>query len=310
MAKSVRNALLLAKAQPTVDVDPTATAGANAILAGNVTIQAIEAEFADRSNIQPYFGNQGSVAISQKSTISFDVELAGAGALGTAPGYAPLLKACAFGETINAGVSVVYAPITAAIPMVAITFFMDGLKFLLLNARGNVEFALSARGIPMMKYTYTGSFALPTDVAVPSGAVFTAFQAPLGVNKANSPTFTLHGVSPKTQDFNVNINNQVVYRNLIGSESILITDRKPSGSVSIETESVAFKDWYSAVRLGTLSTLQMVHGTVAGNTVQIDAPKVQLINPQMSEADGISMTSMDLNLLPNAGNDEFVLTVK
>jgi hypothetical protein len=310
MAKSVRNALLLAKAQPTVDVDPTATAGANAILAGNVTIQAIEAEFADRSNIQPYFGNQGSVAISQKSTISFDVELAGAGALGTVPGYAPLLKACAFGETINAGVSVVYAPITAAIPMVAITFFMDGLKFLLLNARGNVEFALSARGIPMMKYTYTGSFALPTDVAVPSGAVFTAFQAPLGVNKANSPTFTLHGVSPKTQDFNVNINNQVVYRNLIGSESILITDRKPSGSVSIETESVAFKDWYSAVRLGTLSTLQMVHGTVAGNTVQIDAPKVQLINPQMSEADGISMTSMDLNLLPNAGNDEFVLTVK
>lgn len=310
MSKSVRNALLLAKAQPTVDVDPTATAGANSILAGNVTIQAIEAEFADRSNIQPYFGNQGSVAISQKSTISFDVELAGALAAGTAPKYAPLIKACAFGETINAGVSVVYAPITSSIPMVALTFFLDGLKFLLLNARGNVEFALSARGIPMMRYTFTGSFALPTDVAVPSGADFSGFSAPLGVNKANSPTFTLHGVSPKTQDFNVNMNNQVVYRNLIGSEAIMITDRRPSGNVSIETESVAFKDWYSAVRLGTLAALQMVHGTVAGNIVQLDAPKVQLINPQLSEADGISMQSFDLNLLPNAGNDEFTLTVK
>lgn len=310
MAKSVRNALLLAKAQPTVDTDPTATAGANSILAGNVTIQAIEAEFADRNNIQPYFGNKGSVAISQKSTISFDVELAGALAAGTAPKYAPLIKACAFGETINAGVSVVYAPITASIPMVALTFFLDGLKFLLLNARGNVEFALSARGIPMMKYTFTGSFAIPTDTAVPSGADFSGFSAPVGVNKANSPTFTLHGVSPKTQDFNVNMNNQVVYRNLIGSESILITDRRPSGNVSIETESVAFKDWYTVVRLGTLASLQMVHGTVAGNIVQLDAPKVQLINPQLSEADGISMQSFDLNLLPNAGNDEFTLTVK
>lgn len=310
MAKSVRNALLLAKAQPTVDVDPTATAALNSMLAGNVTIQAIEAEFADRANIQPWFGNQGSVAISQRSTISFDVELAGAGAAGTAPKYAPLLLACAFGETINAGVSVVYAPITNSIPMVAISFFMDGLKFLLLNARGNVEFALSARGIPMMRYTFTGAFALPTDAAVPTGAVFTGFQAPLGVNKINSPTFTLHGVSPKTSEFNVNMNNNVVYRNLIGSESITITDRKPSGNAVIETESVAFKDWYTTVKNGTLGALQMVHGTTAGNIVQFDAPKVQLINPQFGESDGISTTAFDLNIQPNAGNDEFTVTVK
>ena len=113
MSLSVRNAVLLAKAQPTVDVDPVATAGTNAILAGNVNVQPIDAEFADRNNIQPWFGNQGSVAISQKAMISFDVELAGSGAAGTAPKWAPLLLACAFAETINAGVSAVYNPMTA-----------------------------------------------------------------------------------------------------------------------------------------------------------------------------------------------------
>lgn len=311
MPKLVRNALLLAKAQPTLDTDPAPVAATNAILAGNVQLNAIEAEFAGRDNIVPYFGNKGDVLVSQYSTISFDVELAGSGAAGTAPKWSPLILACAFAETITASTSASYAPITSGTtPMVALHFFMDGLKFVLLNAKGSVSFSLDARSIPKMTYTFTGSFSLPTDTAVPSGAVFSGFPAPLGINKLNSPTMTLHGTAVKTQSFGLNVNNSVVYRNLIGSETISITDRAPSGNIMFETESMATKDWYTAIRQGTQSTLSMIHGTTAGNIIEFSAPKVQLKNPAFSESDGVHMMSLDLNLMPNAGNDELLVIAR
>lgn len=310
MSKLVRNALLLAKTQPTVNVDPIPTGAANAILAGNISINEIEPQFADRANIQPYFGNQGNVLISEKSTISFEVELAGAGVAGNVPHYDPLLLGCAFGKTVLAATSVTYAPITSLRKMVALQFWLDGLLFNLLNCMGNVEFVLSAGGIPMMKYNFTGSFALPTDAAMPAGVNFAGITAPVGVNRNNSPTFTLHGAAPKTQDFNANMNNELVFRNLIGAETIDIVNRKPSGNVSFETEAMAFKNWHTAMRTGTLAPLQMIHGTVPGNIAQIDMPKVQLIGMSKSETDGISMTSMDLAIQPNVGNDELVLTIR
>jgi hypothetical protein len=310
MPKLSRNALILAKIQPTLDTDPIPTAALNSILAGNVTINAIQAEFADRANIQPYFGNSGKVLTSQYSSISFDVELQGAGAAGTAPKYGPLLRACALSETISAGVSVIYQAITNAMEMVAIHFYLDGLKFVLLNSKGTVAYKLDARGIPMMSFTFTGSFSQPTDTAIPTGSDFSGFKAPLAINKINTPTFTLHSVAVKAQSLGIDLKNNVVYRNLIGSETIAITDREPDGSVAFETDTIASKDWYSIIKLGTLGPMQLIHGSVAGSIVQIDAPKVQLLDPKFSDTDGVSILTLGLSLQPNVGNDEFVLTIK
>lgn len=310
MSKLSRNVLLLAKIQPTVDVDPTPTAGANAILAGNFTINAIEAEFAERFNIQAYLGNAGNIAISQKTTVSFDVELQSAGAAGTAPKFGTLLRGCALAETVNAGVSVVYNPITSSHEMVTIYYYLDGILCKMLNCKGTVAMNLDAGGIPKMTYSFTGSFSVPTDTAIPGGISYTGFNAPLGINKINTPTFTLHGTAFKAQTLSIDLANNVVYRNLIGSESILITDRNPSGQCSLETEPVATKDWYTIIKNGTQGALQLVHGSTAGLIVQIDAPKVQLITPTFSDSDGISMFNTNLSLLPNTGNDELILTFK
>lgn len=310
MSKLTRNALLLAKIQPVAGTDSVPTAATNAMLASNITFNAIEAQFAERENIKPYFGNNGQVLISQYTTISFDVELASAGAAGTAPKFGPLLRACAFAETINAAVSAVYAPVTSSQEFITLYFYLDGLLFKMTDAKGNVSLDVSAGGIPKMKYSFTGYFTTPTDAAVAGGADYSGFMSPLGVNKINTPTFTLHGTAFKAQTLTLDMANQVVYRNLIGSEGILITDRKPTGACSIETESVATYDWYTNIRTGTLGALQVVHGTAAGYIVQIDAPKVQAINPAFGDSDGISMYNLNLSLQPNAGNDELVLTFK
>lgn len=309
MAKNFRNMLVLAKIQPTANTDAAPTPAANAILARGVAPSPVVANFADRDLMQPYFGNTGKVQIGAYSQVEFEVELAGAGAAGTAPKYGPLLRACAFGETITAGTKVDYAPVTTVQEMVTIWVYLDGVVHKMTDCKGSVSFQLDAGGIPVMRFNFVGFVGSVSD-ATPTGTSYTGWTAPLGVTKANTPTFTLHSIAVKATQFSIDMANDVNYRNYIGSESVNLTDRKPTGSTTFEYDAVSVKDWFTPVRLGTLSTLQMVHGTTAGNIVQIDAPKVQLTNPSLSEDTGIAMLSLGLELQPNAGNDEIVISVK
>jgi hypothetical protein len=159
MGKLARNVVLLAKIQPSAGIDPVPTAGLNAILARNLTVNPIVAEFAQRDNIQPYLGNQGSVNVSCYATIGFEVELQGSGAAGTAPKFGPLLRACAFAETITASVSAVYNPITTGHEKVTFYYYLDGILYKMTDAKGTVALVLDARGIPVMRYSFTGYYS-------------------------------------------------------------------------------------------------------------------------------------------------------
>lgn len=310
MAKLMRNMLLMVKIQPVANTDAAPTPAINSILARGIAPTPINAEFADRNLIKPYFGNTGQVQVQSYSMIEFEVELAGAGAAGTAPKYGPLLRACAFSETISAGVKVDYAPITSAQEAVTIHCYLDGLKYALTDCKGTVSFGLSAKGIPVMKYKFIGFAITPTDTPNPAGSDYTGFIAPLAINKQNTPTFTLHGATVRATEFGIDMANQVDYRNYIGAEAITLTNRVPVGNATFELDTIAVKDWYTITKLGTLGALQLVHGSTAGNIVQLDAPKVQITNPSPTDDNGIAMLSVNLALQPNAGNDELLISVK
>jgi hypothetical protein len=310
MAKKMRNVLLTAKIETVAGTDPVPTAAANSMLARAITPQPIMADFAERTNIHPYFGTSGQVAVAQHAECELEIELASSGAAGTAPAWGPLLRACGFSETITAVTDTVYAPITNSLETVTLYYYLDGVLHKMSYCRGNVTFELNARSIPVMKFKFTGLYTAATDTALPTGAVYTAFKAPLAVNKVNTPTMTLHGIAAAMQSLSIDMGNQIVYRNLIGSETVEMTDRKATGQTSIEMVPVATYAWHEAVRLGTLSAFSVTHGSAAGSIVKIDAPKVQLINPQYADSDGIAMINLGLNLQPNSGNDEVIVTVR
>lgn len=310
MSKLMRNVLLLAKLEVTPGTDPVPTAGANSMLARAITPQPVVAEFAERTNIKPYFGAGGQVAVSQHSTCELEIELASSGAAGTVPAWGPLLQACSFSETVTESTDVKYAPVTNNPKTVTLYYYLDGVLHKMSNSRGNVVFELNARSIPVMRFTFTGLYTAATDTVLPTGADYTAFKAPLAVNKVNTPSMTLHGVSAAMQSLSIDMGNQIVYRNLIGSESVIMTNRRASGQTSIEMVAVAINAWHEAVRLGTLAAFSVVHGVSAGAIIQIDAPKVQLTNPQYADSDGIAMINLGLDLSPDAGNDEIIITVK
>jgi hypothetical protein len=318
MALLSRKRVILAKTEATYGTDSTPTGAANAILVRNLDVTPLDAEIVSRDLVRPYFGNYDQIIAAQKVVVTFEVEMQGAGAAGTAPAYGPLLLACGLAETISAGVSATYRPVSSTFSSVTLYVQVQDQTagsspvHKVTGCRGNVEFTLNAKQIPVMKFTMTGVYNAVVDVANIS-ATYTAFKTPIAVNKANTPVFSFFSVATLVaSEFNLNLNNEVVYRNLLNSESVILTDRKVGGTVVFEAPALATLNiWTTA--LGTaLGSMQITHGATAGSIVDISATAtVDAVNPSYTDMDGIVMASVPFVLIPTtAGNDEFVLTVK
>lgn len=310
MAKSMRKQLLLAEIQASQGVDPTPTAAANAMLVNNITPNPMAAEYVERANIKPYFGNNSQLAAGIHREITFSVELAGAGTAGATPAWDPLLRACGFAKTTNVSpTEVFYKPISESIPYVTLYYYLDGILWKMVDALGTVSFALNSRQIPMMNFRFISEYAAGTDTALPTGTNYTAFTAPVTVGKVHSQSFTLHGVNPCMESLSIDVANNLIYRDLVGCGGPRITDRKPTGQTVFELGTIAEKAWDEVAKNTTEGALAFVHGRTAGNIIQIEAPIVTCNNFGLQDQDGIAMVSMGLAINPQLGNDELVITV-
>ena len=134
-----RNVLLMAKIETVSGTDPIPTAPLNAMHARVTSYQPTSTQFADRGNVRAFFGSGGKVLVSNHSELDIEVELAGAGAAGTAPAYGPLLRACRMEETLTASASAAYTPDTDAPETVTFYYDLDGLRHIMTGARGSVS---------------------------------------------------------------------------------------------------------------------------------------------------------------------------
>jgi len=312
MALLARKTAILAKIETTYGTDSIPTGAANAVLVSNLNLSSpMATDYAARDLVRPYFGNSENLPNDFFTTVEFEVEMAGSGVAGTAPAYAPLLRACGFAETINAGVSAVYGLISSSIPSLTIYFNVDGVLHALTGARGTVTTSLTVKQIPKFRFTFMGLYQEVIDSALPS-ATYSAYRKPLTVSKVNTQSFSLHGFSPCMSSLELSLNNEMVNRALINCvKETMITDRKPTGSVTIEAPTVAEKDYWDIVASAATGALSIVHGIGAGNIVQISAPMTQLTTPQYNVEDGIQMLQMALIPVPStSGNDEIVITVR
>lgn len=300
--------VILLKNEGSYATDAAPVAATDGILARNVRFNPLQLAYDDREYAVTYFGNKGKIISGQWAELAFEVEMAGSSAAGTAPKYGPALKSCGMAETVNVGVSVVYAPLSASEVSSTIYFQKDGRQHKLLGCFGNVECRAVAGRIPFFAFNFIGLHVQPTDTAL-TPATLTGFQKPLAVNNANTTPATLHAFAGKIREIMFSTGNQLPYRNLPNSEAIRFVDRMSRGSVRMEDELVAVKDWWTSIKAGTLGALSLTQGTVAGNKVTLAAPNVQLTEPQLDEEDNISMVRMAMELQPSAaGNDEWSIT--
>ena len=305
-----RRAAVLAKIETVYGTDPVPTGPANAILISDVNIGPMEMKTVDRANVRPFLGSNEQLPTGLFSKVDFTCEAAGSGTAGTAPAWGPLLRMCGFAETVTAGTKVEYAPVSTGFESGTIYFNLDGVLHKLTGARGSVALDFTRDGRPAMKFSFTGLFNAVVDAAAPT-VTLTAWQKPLAVNRTNTPTLTLHGTAGRVHSLTCDMANNIVFRELIGAAmgEVLLTDRKPVGQIVMEAVTVASKDWWTSIKNVTTGALQLIHGTVAGNKFQIDAPNIQLISPQYQDQDGIAMLQCGLVFAPGtSGNDEIKIT--
>lgn len=310
MPLKTRKQIILAKTEVTYGTDPTPTGAANAILAGNVSLTPFEADQVTRNNAQPYLGARPRLHVGKRVRLQFEVELAGSGAAGTAPAFAPLLLACGMDETIVASTSVTYGPISAAEPSVTIWFYQDGQRHKLLGARGTWSLRLAANDYPRLVFDYLGIYDAPAASADPTPD-YSAFVAPLEANTTNTPTFSLHSYSAGVlHSLELAYGAALNHRDLVGDTSVEITDREVTGGMVMDAPALGTKDFFAIAAADTLGEFQLVHGTSAGNicTINDAGANVQVMNPRYGDANGNVTLEADLLFLPSStGNDEIEL---
>lgn len=307
-ARRINKLALLAKAETVYGTNALPTA-ADAIVATNVTISPIEAQEVSRDLVLPYMGSQGVVLAGIYSRIEFDVEIAGAGEAGDVPRYDALLRAAGMARTVDADTSVTYSIIEEAVPSVSVYYVLDKVQHVLLGCQANVAMTIAPLSIPRMRITMIGMLGTITDLGAMPAVTQAGWITPITVSKANT-TMSLHGWPSVAESLAIDLGNTLTPRFLIGDEKMMISDRKSTGTAVVEARSLAEINWFQRALDRTRGALTLVHGTVAGNIVEIEAPAVEVGKPTQGATDGIANYSLPLTFVPSTGLDELTITVR
>lgn len=305
-----RRKAILIKSEVTYGVDPIPTGAANAIEVRNLQFTPLKTTAVEQMVERAYMGSGQELMIGSQMQLNFDVAITGSGALGVAPAFGPLHLACGLSQTIAAATSVIYNLVSAAFGSATIYINIDGVLHKLLGCRGDRDIKLTGGSIPVYSYKFTGLYGGVSDVALPA-LTMTAWQTPQTVNNANTSLFSVDGFAAALYDLSVTGGNNILHRtDIVGTEDVLITDRKMAGSLTIQAPTTqAEKDFWAGAKAGLIVPITVTHGTGAGNRVKFDL-KAQLKDPTYVDKNGITAMQFSLRMVPTAaGNDELIETL-
>lgn len=312
----IRNTAILAKIETTYGTDSVPTGGANALLVSNLSINPIDAQNVDRDIIRAYLGGSEQLLGTRYQSMSFDVEMVGAGTVAVAPAWGPLLRACGMAEVITATTRVDYIPVSTAFESLTIYWYDDGVLHKATGCRGNVKPMWKIGERPMLSFSFIGIYNSPTAVSNPS-VTLTGWRTPQIVVDANTADLVFGGTHNVTaapaitggtaypsQGIEMDLGHSVNFTPLLGGETVDITQRTTIGKIMLDVTAAQEVSLIGAVELGTLTTIGLIHGTVANQRSMLWVPGAQLINPTKGEINGKRMVGFDIRAVPVAGNDE------
>ena len=306
-----RKRFLIAKIESTYGTDPTPVGGSDAIQVTNLEVTPIESDNVQAAAYQGFIGNstRATLVANKRVSVTFDVELAGSGAAGTAPAFGPLLKSCGLSETTVASTSVTYAGVSSSFDSATIYCFYDGTRHKITGARGSVSFNFTAGQFAVASFNFIGIYNAPDNTAL-SGTFTVANQAAaLEVNDTNMTTATFFGeTSQRIESFDLALNNELIYKETASNKEVIITNRAPGGTAVIEAPAIGTTDYFAdAIGVSTASS-SLVLGATAGNIVTLTAAQTDVTGVSYGDTNGVISLSMPFLALPTtAGNNEVSL---
>lgn len=301
-----KRSLLLVKEESEYGADPTPSASVNALL--GIDVKTKETAEADERGVEKgHIGIKASILGKIYTEITFQVELKGSGTPGIAARIGDLLEACGFTETIVAGSSVNYAPGSSNFKSVTIYHYIDGRLHKITGARGNVKLAMAAGKRGFLEFTMKGLYNAPTDVSLPT-ATYESTIPPV----CKSCALSLNSNDDLiVQQVEIDLVNAVTLRENLnattGYAGASIESRKPTITLNPEAVSIATYDFRSDL-LTTPRAFSMVVGSAAGNKITITAPKLNTIDFEYADREGILVEQIKGELAEDSGNDELVIS--
>jgi len=281
-----RKKLLLAKLEVTHGTDSVPTGAANAIQTKDLTISPIESTVLDLGLDKPNFGSNLGTLLGQHVMITFKVPVAGSGAAGTAPAWAPLVKACAFQETVAAGVSVTYAPLDDDPPSLSMYVNVDGVLHKITYARGSFKTTTDNKNYPWFEFTFLGLFTTPIAGAMPV-PVFTPWIKPLPF-RAPTVVGSVIGIAVPMFSLTIDAGQKVEYYETSEEQSVQITDRTATFQTEFEEPDIATHNYYADIVAETTGALSYVHGVTAGNIVTFSGAASQITKVTRGNQQGVA----------------------
>lgn len=299
----VRKEVILAKLETTYNTDPT-PATSDAILCSNLSWSHESARLIERDNVKSTLGKTQAVFGGTLKTISFDAEIKGSGAAGTAPEVGALLRACGMDETVVASTSVTYAPVSDAQESATIYYYSDGLLHKVTGARGTVSINLEAGSAGKMSFTFTGHDAGVSDVALVTPSYDSTVPPPV-----LDATFTIGGTSSAIASLSCDLGNALAFpadiRSSDGFGEVIINARDVAGSFNPEQVLTATNDFIGDWKAAT--SMAMAVGTIgstAGNRFAVSMPAVHYRDVAPGDREGLRTFEIGYGAAEASGDDE------
>jgi hypothetical protein len=304
-----RSKILLARIEAAYGTDPAPTGADHAVLATEVSLTPMQGNDISRELDLPWMGGQATIPAELHMRLTYRVEMVPSGAAGTPPAWGPLLRACGVAEVIVEDTSVTYNPVSDAHESLSHHLWIGGTRYVMRGCRGTCVMRFTAQAIPYLEFDFLGLFTVPTEQtrATPD---LTAFLKPDLVTSARTPVFTLGATSFVMRNCSLNLGNQVEGRFLVGSESILITDKAEALECTVEAVPVTTFNPIALAASQSSVALALQHGNVAGRIATLSAPTAQMQRLQSLEnAQMIKEWPLRMVPVPVTGNDQWTLTL-
>ncbi len=299
-----RKRQLLLKKESSYATDPTPTGSANAVIVSDLNIEPVQSDEVSRDLIRGYLGNYETLLANTRVNVTFDVEIAGSGTAGTSPQYGAALESCGLAVTTVANTSNTYAPVSTSFSSCTIYCNIDGVRHKVTGCRGSFSLSVEVNQIPKISFSLTGIYNAPTDTSAPT-CTYQKQADPLLFKNGNTSAFSLFSYAGALQSWSFDMNNDTAYRELVGgTKEVIITDRKPSGSATVEAVALGTHNFFTDSTGASTGTNTWLHGTTAGNRVTVSCPTSDLGAPTYSDSDGVQMLTLPFVATPNNGNDE------
>jgi hypothetical protein len=297
---------VLAKIEDVYGTDAAPSGAANAVLLRNVDIDIAQGDRIPRDILRTGLGQVAQFLVGRRVTMTCTVDLAGSGTAGTAPAYGPLLRSCVVAETVTEETDAAYTPIDTGIESCSIWFNLEGTATKMVGVRGNAKLAGQKGRLPTIELSLTGLWMSDSAISFPS-LTLAAWKDPLPVTKANTPTFTLDGQAIVASSFELDFGVSTEYRELINLREIAVLDRLPTFKATFEELPIGTKNFF-AMMGGASIALDLVHGTAAGNIVEITSATLQVLDVKRAEEQKVAMLNLSGNL--RIGSPDFTVSVK